>query len=65
MSQILPPCGNCERKGCGAYHDQCEAYQVYQRRKASVRKAELNENMKLRKPVSKKKKKDRLRGEYR
>lgn len=20
------PCVNCERKGCGAYHDQCELY---------------------------------------
>lgn len=23
------PCATCERKGCGAYHDQCEEYQKY------------------------------------
>lgn len=20
------PCAKCERKGCGAYHDECQAY---------------------------------------
>ncbi len=23
------PCADCENKGCGAYHDKCEAYQEY------------------------------------
>lgn len=23
------PCANCERKGCGSYHDECEKYQDY------------------------------------
>ena len=23
---IKAPCINCERKGCGAYHDKCELY---------------------------------------
>ena len=22
------PCMNCERKGCGAYHDQCKKFQA-------------------------------------
>lgn len=30
------PCADCERKGCGSYHDQCEAYQEY---KKNLRKA--------------------------
>lgn len=24
-----PPCGKCERKGCGSFHDECEAYQEW------------------------------------
>lgn len=23
------PCSTCERRGCGAYHDQCELYSQY------------------------------------
>lgn len=23
---IKGPCKTCERKGCGSYHDECEAY---------------------------------------
>lgn len=23
------PCINCEMKGCGVFHDQCEPYQEY------------------------------------
>lgn len=23
------PCMNCERKGCGTYHDECTAYQQF------------------------------------
>lgn len=26
---VICPCKNCEKKGCGPYHDQCEAYQKY------------------------------------
>lgn len=25
------PCRYCENKGCGAYHDQCEKYQIYKK----------------------------------
>lgn len=23
------PCKNCEKQGCGPFHDQCERYQEY------------------------------------
>lgn len=29
MQRIIPPCGDCERKGCGAFHDECEPYLAY------------------------------------
>lgn len=25
------PCLTCDRKGCGSYHDQCEAYQNFRK----------------------------------
>lgn len=30
------PCKNCEKSGCGTYHDQCKPYQEYieEKRKA-------------------------------
>ena len=24
-----PPCKDCQRKGCGAYHSQCQAYKEW------------------------------------
>lgn len=33
------PCGKCERKGCGSYHDICEKYMEYKRE--SEKKREL------------------------
>lgn len=26
---MINPCRDCERKGCGTYHDECEQYQQY------------------------------------
>lgn len=26
---IQAPCKDCPRKGCGEYHNECEAYQAY------------------------------------
>ena len=23
------PCLNCERRGCGSYHDECEKYKAF------------------------------------
>lgn len=28
---VVPPCGNCENKGCGSYHDECEKFQKYKK----------------------------------
>ncbi len=25
------PCKDCDRKGCGSYHDECKEYQEYKR----------------------------------
>ena len=29
---LQPPCKDCERKGCGPYHSQCEAYKEYKQK---------------------------------
>ena len=29
MRHIVPPCGDCPNKGCGAFHDECEPYLTY------------------------------------
>ena len=29
MVRIVCPCKDCENKGCGPYHDKCEAYQKW------------------------------------
>ena len=33
---MLSPCLDCERKGCGSYHDKCEKYQAYKESKYQV-----------------------------
>lgn len=32
------PCIDCERKGCGAYHDKCELYKKYKEDKTKINK---------------------------
>lgn len=32
------PCNQCDKRGCGAYHDQCEAYQSYKQERQKVTK---------------------------
>lgn len=32
------PCINCERKGCGAYHDECKSYNDYKENKRKINK---------------------------
>ena len=32
------PCVDCERKGCGAYHDQCEKFKQYKEEVKAYRK---------------------------
>lgn len=41
------PCRECERRGCGAYHDKCDKYQRYneaQREEADRRLVRVNNN---------------------
>lgn len=35
---IKCPCKDCERKGCGPYHDVCEPYQDYCKNRTLNRK---------------------------
>lgn len=43
------PCGNCDKKGCGVYHDQCEEYQKYVKFKSKVREDINKDNVYIRK----------------
>lgn len=42
---IKATCVNCERKGCGAYHDQCELYLAFRKeqREISAKKIKAKE----------------------
>lgn len=37
------PCGKCERKGCGSYHDTCEKYKEYKRESEKKRERIMQE----------------------
>ena len=52
MSRILPPCGTCERKGCGAYHDECEKYKEFKQQITDIRVKRQMESNKKRMPVN-------------
>lgn len=34
--RFMPPCGDCDRKGCGAFHNECEKYKQYREIKDGV-----------------------------
>lgn len=40
----VAPCLNCERSGCGSYHDHCEKYREYVKHKKSISAARTKEN---------------------
>lgn len=40
----LAPCVQCERKGCGAYHDQCEIYLEW-KKEHDVKRQKINESV--------------------
>lgn len=40
---MMCPCKDCERKGCGVYHDICEKYQEFVRAKTLANKKERDE----------------------
>lgn len=43
------PCINCERKGCGAYHDQCKKFKKYTKEKTKIRNEKKKYNLNPRK----------------
>ncbi len=38
---MVNPCKDCDNKGCGVYHDECEPYQKYLEEKAKVNQKRL------------------------
>lgn len=34
---MICPCKNCEKKGCGPYHDECKAYQEWSQESRRVK----------------------------
>lgn len=50
---IVPPCGLCPRKGCGAYHDECERYREYLGKVAGRRNAEYQDCLNKLRPKKK------------
>lgn len=40
---MICPCKDCEKKGCGKYHDLCLPYNKYKRWKSAVNQAERQE----------------------
>ena len=38
-----PPCKDCERKGCGAYHARCGKYLMWKHKKAKEDQAKMEE----------------------
>lgn len=41
---MLSPCKNCPKKGCGAYHAECEKYLEFKQYREEVRKKEKDYN---------------------
>lgn len=37
------PCMNCEKAGCGAYHDKCERYKAWKEQEIAMRQDEKKE----------------------
>lgn len=48
------PCKDCEKKGCGVYHDKCEKYQAFKRDSAAeaTKKREFYDRKSFRIPKS-------------
>lgn len=44
------PCKDCERKGCGAYHDSCKKYQEYRAKIDTVHAKYRADNDKMARP---------------
>lgn len=39
------PCKTCPRRGCGAFHDECEAYKDYTAKQSELKR--VNNNARL------------------
>ena len=42
---MICPCKDCENKGCGTYHDQCEKYQQYVEWRQNLNEAKRKESI--------------------
>lgn len=49
---ILPPCGTCPRKGCGAYHAECTEYKAYREQIDARHKAQTEASVKRQAPLT-------------
>ena len=38
-----PPCKECDKKGCGAYHSKCKRYLEYQEERKQISKKRMEE----------------------
>ena len=47
---MICPCKDCEKKGCGVYHDKCEEYQKY-----VAWRREINDKIRLENQFNKRK----------
>lgn len=36
------PCKNCPKRGCGAFHDECEAYKDYTAKQNKLKRGDKN-----------------------
>ena len=41
------PCLNCERRGCGSYHDECEKYKAFVEEQNILKNKRLEANTKV------------------
>ena len=39
------PCKNCDKSGCGSYHDKCEASQDFLQYNRAIQKQRIKDNM--------------------
>lgn len=45
VKTMVVPCKNCDRKGCGSYHDICEQYQSFRKERNERSLEKIREEM--------------------
>lgn len=45
MGGLNAPCMNCEKKGCGSYHSQCEKFKKFQEELEKVKQLKKKKNI--------------------